>query len=66
MTTASHRADDGDRRERGVNQIIEDALSNEEFMEQTRASLAAIERGERGTPLREILAAERSARPQND
>jgi hypothetical protein len=47
------------QRQKRRNCITEMALRDDEFMRQTIASLDALERGERGIPLRDIQAAEK-------
>jgi hypothetical protein len=45
-------------------QVINDALTDPEFMRQVRESHAALARGERGTPLRELIAQEQTSAEQ--
>jgi hypothetical protein len=47
---------------RRAEEVLTRVVNNEELMAQVQASLEAIQRGERGTPLREIQEQERRRR----
>jgi hypothetical protein len=49
-------------RHRHAEEVLTRVFSNKELMRQVHASLEAIERGERGVPLREIQEQERQNR----
>jgi hypothetical protein len=51
--TAGHTLDERERRRR---EAVQRALANENLMEQVRDSIAAIERGEKGIPGKEVWA----------
>ena len=53
-----------DALERRAREVIDAAITDGEFMSQVRESLGALQRGERGTSLRELQAEERAKAAQ--
>lgn len=54
----------GEAMDRRAREVLESVIEDQRFMDAIREGVAASLRGERGVPLKELQAAERSERPR--